>query len=213
MKIKLLFLLLLTSYCSYSIDLEQYWGEQKDPKLSWFQKQKKSILTAILKAATISNVPCLFKFAIRNGADVNTQPNPGDYSLLHYSITKNRTPWMTKSLLLAGANPFINLSNTNIKEIHKEINIEALAALVDIAADLDGSTTLHFAAYAGSIELAQHALAYTNVNEVDSEKMTPLMHSLNNDNNNSDMIKFLLENGADPQLKNRTGSCKDIIID
>jgi ankyrin repeat protein len=72
------------------------------------------------------------------------------------------------------------------------------------AKDQKGRSTLHVAAEAGSIDVAEYLLnAKISINEADAEGRTPLMLAVLS--GRAEMVRWLLKQGADPDLKDKDG--------
>lgn len=87
----------------------------------------------------------------------------------------------------------INAVNTLIKQ----------GASVDLSNMYDmGDSPLHYAVNQGDFTIVELLITYhANLNSVNIEGMTPLMYSCQS--NNSGIIEYLIENGADPIIRDR----------
>ena len=69
-----------------------------------------------------------------------------------------------------------------------------------------GLTALHRAAFHGDARLIKHILdAGAPVNAADDRGFTPLMMAVNSSRKNPDVVRMLLDRGADPQAKDASG--------
>jgi len=125
--------------------------------------------------------------ALRKGADINFQDSTGNTGL-HYMCKSNNIR-IVKHLLAKGANADIrnSIGNTPLHEIVSRLD------------------------YTG-IDITRLVIPYTNVNIQNNHGETPLHIAAHN--KKTDIIKILLENGANPAIQSNTGiEFIDIIVD
>lgn len=153
------------------------------------------------------------EYLLKNNIDHNAQNDNGD-TALSIAIKSKANISYIKTLLENGIDP--NLANSQ-KEmpIHLAIKyqhpIEVIELLLNKGAngnipDNKGNTPLwHYIKYSPTIEnLSGATKGDTAIDYADKNGDTPLIYALKNDYP-ADVIRLLLENGADPKLKNYDG--------
>lgn len=153
----------------------------------------------------------LMKHCIDNGANVNSMGSYGE-TLLCIACETNIK--VVKLLVKAGAD--VNLKSENDYPIQVAIannKFEIIKFLLENGVPLDFKseikkyTLLHYAATTYSIEIIEFLLAKgLDVNALDFDGNTPLHHACNNWEHpdiQTEIIKLLLEHGADVSMKNK----------
>lgn len=189
--------------------------------------EKANLLTehGINTNATDENGNTALLYAIRNNApsgiiqillDANANPNIADNTGETPLITavKQNAP-KTVSLLLANgadANKADNKMETPLRyAVKADVNPLIIKSLLKHNADtqtpdINGLTPLWYALknHANTESTVFLAYADKNLNQTNSEGDTPLLYALTNDLP-SEIVKALLANNANPQIKNRSG--------
>ncbi|MBQ2883777.1 MAG: ankyrin repeat domain-containing protein [Alphaproteobacteria bacterium] len=153
------------------------------------------------------------EYLLKNNIDPNAQDDNGDTALT-IALKNNADISYIKTLLQNGVDA--NLSNQQqetplnlaIKNQHPIAVIELLlnSGANGNIADSKGNTPLwHYLRYAPTVEnLSGASKGNTAIDYADENGDTPLIFALKNDYS-AEIIRFLLENGADPKLKNYEG--------
>ena len=150
------------------------------------------------------------EYLLKNNIDPNTQDDNGDTALI-VALKNKADNIFIKTLLQNGIDP--NIANHQKETpihvaIKKQYPIETIELLLNNGAngnipDSEGNTALwHYIKYAPTVEnLTGVAKGNTVIDYADENGDTPLIFALKNDYP-SEVIRVLLENGADPKLKN-----------
>ena len=179
-----------------------------------YQNQKdKSYFPALIWAIQKNN-PEMVELLIGKGADVNVVVKYGNSPLTHAVDDKSINIKIIKDLLEAGAN--INHQNvrdrTAINIVSIDDNIEIAKLLLENNADVNigdeyKDTPLHWASTFGRMEIVKLLLKNgANVNAIDNIGDTPLMWAARrNTDETYDLVKLLIDNGADRSIVNKKG--------
>ncbi|EQC30617.1 hypothetical protein SDRG_11672 [Saprolegnia diclina VS20] len=145
---------------------------------AWQEARDSNGETPLLLATSLNHVDCI-EVLLRRAADVHV-----------VSSMTHETPIMT-----AVAANFLEAAHLLL----------GLGRCSPHATDLnDGATLLHDAAARGFVEMVQLLLAHgANIDAVDVDGSTPIMYAIYNDQ--PQMLRFLLEAGAAPDMTNVAG--------
>ncbi len=137
-------------------------------------------IDALIKAVYRKNL-VLIDESIKQGVDINCADEDGRTPLMHAVLASDSDARTVQFLMDRGAN-------------------------VDASDSQQQWTSLHFAARDQKTEIVKTLLeAGANVNAVDSFGNTPLWRCIFNKKVDSVLVKILLEKGAEPDFKNKSG--------
>ncbi len=164
-----------------------------------------------LMEATIQRNRRIMNFLINNGADLELQANNGATALI-VAVNANNTR-EARMLLENGAEP--NTTDMNgvtplMRAMHIGDNIELVNLLVEHEAHMDernpeGKPVIMIYPYRNRIPAHQELIRLgADVNIQDKEGQTPLIKAVLE--GNLEMVKILIENEADPHIKDNTGA-------
>ncbi|BDX21518.1 hypothetical protein TUM22923_08390 [Polynucleobacter sp. TUM22923] len=159
------------------------------------------------KAAKFDDVSEV-KTLIKSGVNPNTLDPKGNPMLIVAIRDKSSK---VVDLLLSEKSIDINLSNKNgenplmIASIEGELTV-VQSMVIKNKADVNktGWTPLHYACTTGKLDVAQFLLSNgAKINALSQSETTPLMMAVGSGNDN--LIKYLLDQGADLRLRNHEG--------
>lgn len=147
---------------------------------------------------------------IDNGADIDATENHEGQTALMWAVAEKH-PAVTKVLVEKGANvhiksKFIPQPDPYVIDIEPGTSIwgSNYPPTIRFQEVSGGFTALYFAAQQGDIESAKILIkAGANINEPHPEHGSPLVVAMAS--GHEDLAKFLLENGADPNIKDAWG--------
>lgn len=171
--------------------------------------------TAQLFAAVNAGKPKGVKAAIKNGADLSAKDESGRTALMRAVIKKN--PAIAKELFEAGADPDVKDDFYESAFLRASANgqVATLKLFIDGGADITavnrmGGTALTVASENGQVQAVRHLLRTDiPVDHVNDLGWTALHETIvlgQGTNNAITIARLLITNGANPNLKDHSGS-------
>ena len=177
--------------------------------------------TALMFALEAGKVDCVREL-IKLGSDINLQSNKGDTALILASRSGNLD--CIQEVIRLGLD--INHQNENgitaLMLVSSKGQLECIQELIRRGADINlqckiGKTALIHACYSQNLKCVEELLKLgVNVNYKAMDGTTPLMHAMGYNRlqcGNSQIVKLLLDSGADPILPNDTQDISKQIYD
>ena len=173
---------------------------------------------ALLLAAEYNSNPEIIKFLLRSGLNVNSKSSLLGDSALMIACRANKNPIVAEMLIRYGAD--VNIRNgvaysAFMFAAQRKDGLVLLRLLTEkgadvLAADASLSNALHTAcAGQGSVEsisfLLSVGLPVNGQNGQDFGAYSPLMLAVRNENPDVEIIRMLLQHGADPNLRDMEG--------
>lgn len=188
----------VTDYLDYEKDKETYIDAQNS-----IDSSIKLLASSLAQAAYT-----------HSGKAVSTEemmPAQSEDQQIMWSLCSGDNIDKVKQFLDKGLTPnFFHVGNTPLVTAASNQNSAIMSLLIERGADVNmrskyGLSALDMACINGDIEKAKILLPHiNNINEANAKGMTPLVYAVNQ--NNPELIRFLIEKGADPTLKAVDGS-------
>ena len=179
--------------------------KQNRLETSWFKKAKQSVTNKALSFAILIKSTKLAYFSLNHGAQINKQDKNGNTALHLAALNQDST--MVRGLLWLGADPTIENSKNHCAHdyAYHSGNIENFAALLEVegANDDEIPPPMALAVIDNNLNLLQHVLEYSDINEQDKNGYTALHSAATL--TNPVMVQALLWAGADHKVKNNKG--------
>jgi uncharacterized protein len=164
-------------------------------------------ITDFTKAAKFDDVSEI-QSLIKAGVSPNAVDPKGNPMLI---VAIRDKSYKVIDLLLADKNIDVNLSNKSgetplmMASIDGDLPlVETLVLKYQVDVNKTGWTALHYACTTGRLSVAQFLVANgAKINALSPSDTTPLMMAVNS--GNEQLIKFLLDNGADLRMRNHEG--------